>query len=244
MGQKSNLRPIERQREIGSGAVKKRSSIARFFRGVKKQFASGNQTPATATSGRRPNTVPAQSAPRAYEPTTATDVKRSAEPKLDLRSIGPEHKIGYRTDRIQSHRRTVVKKRGKIAIFFKTIRKQFAFSGIQNTFALRPLPRAYEPNTATHVEHSVGLKGQAAGKAGSRVTLFVSVCFGLLVLCGVIIALLFVQIKDMKFEMARRNQHLATLEAQVRKVEKNAQEQVKEFEDSRSCATPCPYHIE
>jgi hypothetical protein len=28
--------------------------------------------------------------------------------------------------------------------------------------------------------------------------------------------------------MARRNQHLATLEAQVRKVEKNAQEQVKE----------------
>jgi hypothetical protein len=135
-----------------------------------------------------------------------------------------------------------VKKRGKIAIFFKTIRKQFAFSGIQNTFALRPIPRAYEPNTATHVERSDGPKGQAAGKASSRVTLFVSVCFGLLVLCGVIIALLFVQIKDMKFEMARRNQHLATLEAQVRKVEKMLRSKPKS-RGSEAAPRAVSYHI-
>jgi len=271
VGQKSNLRPIERQREIGNGAVKKRTPVARFFKAISKQFAySGNQTTATAASRPKPNPVPAQVAPRAYDPKAAMHVKQSVEQKSNLRPIGRQREIGSGaaaasgsrlnpipvrptsrvepntdmhvqrsagpkldsrpigpengTDRVQSHRQTVVKKRGKIATFFKAIRKQVAFSGIQNPFALSPIPRAYEPNTATHVERSVGPKVQAAGKAGSRVTLFVSVCFGLLVLCGVIIALLFVQIKDMKFEMARRNQHLSALEAQFRKVEKNAQE--------------------
>jgi hypothetical protein len=207
--------------------VKKRSAIARFFRTVKKQFAyGGNQTAAVAASGRKLNPSPARPAPRAYEPKTATQVKRSVGPKLDSRPTGPEHEIGNTTDRTQSHRQTVVKKRSKIARFFKTISKQFAFSGILNPIPARPTPRAYEPKTASRVEGSVGPNGQAAGKAGLRVTLFVSVCFGLLVLCGVIIALLFLQIKDMKSEMVLRKQHLAALEANLRKVEKNAQEQI------------------
>ena len=53
-------------------------------------------------------------------------------------------------------------------------------------------------------------------------------CFGLLAICGTIIALLFLQIKDMKVEMTGIKQRLATTEAQLGRVEKNALQLVKE----------------
>jgi hypothetical protein len=86
-----------------------------------------------------------------------------------------------------------------------------------------PAPRAYEPKMATHAKRTS--KGEAGARASASYYL-VSICFGLLAICGVIIALLFLQIKDMKVEMVRWKQHLAATESHLSKVEKTTQEQV------------------
>ena len=191
--------------------VKKRSAIARLFKIIRKQFAySGNETLAMAASERKPNPIPvrpahpAHPAPRAYEPKIATHA--------------------------------VVKKRSAITRFFKIIRKQFAYGG-NETLAMaasgpkpNPIParpahpasRAYEPKMATHGKRTS--KREAGARASA--SYLVSICFGLLAICGVIIALLFLQIKDMKVEMVRWKQHLAATESHLSKVEKTTQEQV------------------
>ena len=72
-------------------------------------------------------------------------------PKLNSRPIGPEREIGD-IDRIQNHRQTVVKKRSAIARFFKTISKQFAYSGNQ-TPATAASGRKPNPNSGTAPHH-------------------------------------------------------------------------------------------
>jgi hypothetical protein len=166
-----------------------------------------------------------------WRPERQRNVVRAPNPNSKL--IKLEREIGRSADHIGNHRQTVVKKRSAIIRFFKIIKKQFAYSGNEtlamaasgpkaNPIPARPAPRAYQPKIATHVKRTS--KGEAGARASA--SFLVSVCFGLLVICGVIIALLFLQIKDMKIEMVGLNQRLATAAAHLSKVEKIAEQQI------------------
>jgi hypothetical protein len=92
-----------------------------------------------------------------------------------------------------------------------------------NPIAAHPVPRAGEPEIVTQEKPKA--KRQAAGRA-SALGIFLSICFGLLAICGTIIALLFIQIKDMKVEMTGIKQRLAATEAHLGRFEKIAQQQL------------------
>ena len=94
-----------------------------------------------------------------------------------------------------------------------------------NPIAAHPGPTAAGPEIVSQEKPKA--KRQAAGRA-SALGVFLSMCFGLLAICGTIIALLFLQIKEMKVEMTGIKQRLATTEAQLGRVEKNALQLVKE----------------
>jgi hypothetical protein len=126
---------------------------------------------------------------------------------------------------LRSNRQTVRKKGNSIARFFKTYWKQFVYGGTRAMAAsgVNPLPQASEPKTATDVKRTS--KKEVARRA-SALGLFLSICFGLLAICGVIVGLLLLQIKDMKVEMAGIKQRLAAAEAHLGKFEKIAQQQI------------------
>jgi len=98
-----------------------------------------------------------------------------------------------------------------------------ASSANLNPIAAGSIPQAHEPKTATDVKRT---SKRGVVRRASALGLFLSICFGLLVICGVIIALLFLQIKDMKADMAVFKQRLAAAEAQIGKFEKIAQQQI------------------
>jgi hypothetical protein len=133
----------------------------------------------------------------------------------------------------RSHRKTAPNKGSAIARFFKSVgdnggnqKRTIVTPGSNpNPIAAHPVPRAAGPEIASQEKPKA--KRQAAGRA-SAFGVFLSMCFGLLAICGTIIALLFLQIKDMKVEMTGIKQRLATTEAQLGRVEKNALQLVKE----------------
>jgi len=92
------------------------------------------------------------------------------------------------------------------------------------TIAARPAPLAYKPKVAARSEQVS--KGEVIGRTNTLGVFFVSICFGLLAICGVVIALLFLQIKEMKVEMVHWKQRLAEAEAHLGKIEKIAQQQI------------------
>jgi hypothetical protein len=133
---------------------------------------------------------------------------------------------------LRSHRQTVRKKGNSIARFFETYWKQFRYGGTRamaasssnlNPIAASSIPQAHEPKTATDVKRTS--KKEVVRRA-SALGLFLSICFGLLAICGVIVALLLLQIKNMKVEMAGIKQRLAAAEAYLGKSEKIAQQQI------------------
>jgi hypothetical protein len=140
-----------------------------------------------------------------------------------------EREIRAMLSPIRDHRKTTPNKGSAIARFFKRVGKNggnqtraMADLGSNlNPIAAHPVPR--EPEIAT--QESPKAKRQAVGRA-SALGVFLSICFGLLAICGTIIALLFLQIKDMKVEMTGIKQRLAATEAHLGRFEKNAQQQL------------------
>ena len=128
-------------------------------------------------------------------------------------------------------RKSAGNKGSAIARFFKSVGKNdgnqiraMATSGSNlNPIAGHPLPRAAEPETAAQEKPKA--KRPPAGRA-SAFGVFLSMCFGLLAICGVVIALLFLQIKDMKVEMTGIKQRLAATETHLGRFEKIAQQQL------------------
>jgi hypothetical protein len=93
------------------------------------------------------------------------------------------------------------------------------------TIAARPAPLAYKPKVAARGERVS--KGEGVGRAANTPgVFFVSICIGLLAICGVVIALLFLQVKEMKVEMVHWKQRLAAAEVHLGKIEKIAQQQI------------------
>jgi hypothetical protein len=120
--------------------------------------------------------------------------------------------------------------RQKLAIaiaFCKTQSLTIAASGRKFiTSAIRPasLAGAHKTTTYTRVGRMATSKERPIGRTGAPVTFFISIYFGLLCICGVMIAVLFVQFRDMKIQIAQWEQNLATTEARLSRVEKNAQQ--------------------
>ena len=155
-----------------------------------------------------------------------------------------EREIGSVADHIAGSRnrvRSVGTTHSAIAGFFKAAGRDIAFmiayarrqimaaaSSLRRLFtaAVHPVPPPYQPKAAAGTKRSVEEKGAKGGTGGPSL-LLVSVCFGLLVLCGVIIALLFLQIQGMKDEIARWQQNLSATQAQLRQVEKAARQKTE-----------------
>jgi hypothetical protein len=153
--------------------------------------------------------------------------------KWNSKFVELEREIKAMLSPIRNHRKTAPNKGSAIARFFKGVgdnagnqkRTIVAQGSNPNPIAAHPISRAAEPEIIAQEKPKA--KRQATGKA-SALGVFLSMCFGLLVICGTIIALLFLQIKDMKVEMTGIKQRLATTEAQLGRVEKNALQLVKE----------------
>jgi hypothetical protein len=141
-----------------------------------------------------------------------------------------EHEIKAMLSPLRDHRKTAANKGSAIARFFKSVGKKggdqtraMAAAGSDlNPITAHPA-RAGEPDIATQEKPKA--KRQVAGRA-SALGVFLSICFGLLAICGIIIALLLLQIKDMKVEMTSIKQRLAATEAHLGRFEKTAQQQV------------------
>ncbi len=94
------------------------------------------------------------------------------------------------------------------------------------TIPARPAPPAYKPKVSARGERV----SEGARRANAPGVFLVSICFGLLAICGVLIALLFLQVKDMKVRLAAAEAHLS-------KIEKIAQQQIVK-EQKRPDASP------
>jgi len=153
--------------------------------------------------------------------------------KWNSKLVELEREIKAMLGPIRSYRKTAPNKGSAIARFFKSVgdnggnqkRTMVAPGSNLNPIAAHPVSRAAEPGIVAQEKPEA--KRQAVGRA-SALGVFLSMCFGLLAICGTIIALLFLQIKDMKVEMTGLKQRLATTEAQLGRVEKNALQLVKE----------------
>ena len=171
---------------------------------------------------------------RKRQPNTARTKKQlntARTQKLNSRLIELEREVKAMLSPVRDHRKIGPNKGSAIVRFFKSFGKNggnqtqaMAASGSnRNPIAAHPVPRAGEPEIATQEKPKA--KKQAAGRA-SALGVFLSICFGLLAICGTIIALLFLQIKDMKVEMTGIKQRLAATEAHLGRFEKIAQQQL------------------
>jgi hypothetical protein len=166
-------------------------------------------------------------------------------PKLKSKLVKLEREIGGVADRIVRDRargRAARKSKNGIAKFSRDVgrsllaaighvlhRTASAASSIWKvaTIGVRAAPAAQHLGT-TGLEKRVVVPDRARTESKNKSGLIlVSICFGLLVLSGVIIALLFLQIKDMKGEIARWQQNLSATQTQLRQVEKAAQQKTE-----------------
>jgi len=97
----------------------------------------------------------------------------------------------------------------------------------------RPAPRGYEPPREKGKEAE--LKSRALGRAGA---LAISICFGLLVCCGIVIATLFTQVRDMKADVALLKLRLAGVDSHLSRLEVTAQQKI--IKEAKIAETPSP----
>src|SRR5262245_59909324 len=151
--------------------------------------------------------------------------------KWNSKLVELEREIKAMLGPIRSQRKTAPNKGSAIAKFFKSVGDNGGSQKLtivvpgSNPNPIAAHPGAAGPEIVSQAKPKA--KRQAAGRA-SALGVFLSMCFGLLAICGTIIALVFLQIKEMKVEMTGIKQRLATTEAQLGRVEKNALQLIKE----------------
>jgi hypothetical protein len=101
------------------------------------------------------------------------------------------------------------------------------------TLGAGPASRGHEPLTIKRKE--VELKRGAGGRVS---TLAISICFGLIVCCGMVIAMLFTQIRDMKSEIASLKLRLAGVNSHLSWLEGIAQQKI--IKEAKTAETPTP----
>jgi hypothetical protein len=96
-----------------------------------------------------------------------------------------------------------------------------------STHRTHPQPGDLQHRTASsHSKRAVASKGEAVGKAIAPGSFLISICIGMVLICGMLIAILFRQIRDMEREIALWKQHVAMVEAHLDRDEKNAQQTI------------------
>lgn len=106
----------------------------------------------------------------------------------------------------------------------QTTRRVIAYWRKLITVGARPAPRAYEQQRP--IKRKIESKGKAAVRTNLLGSFLISICFGLLVICGMMIAILFLQIRDMNVEIALWKQKLALAQDQLSQLEKIAQQNI------------------
>jgi hypothetical protein len=130
--------------------------------------------------------------------------------------------------------------RSVITKFFKIIRNKFtlavAYCEKLISIAARPAPRTYEQ--ATHVKRTIVSRGRAFERASAPGYFLVSICFGLLAICGIMLVVLFLQIRDMKVEIGLLKQYHAAMQVHLSQLEKTVQQKLAAKESSIVEAPP------
>ena len=99
----------------------------------------------------------------------------------------------------------------------------------------RPPSRGYEAQTVKRKE--VEVKRVAGGKVSA---LAISICFGLLVCSGIVIATLFTQVRDMQADIAVLKLRLAGVDSHLTRVEVTAQQNISKEAKIAETAPPPP----
>jgi hypothetical protein len=133
-----------------------------------------------------------------------------------------------------NHRQTVVAPPSIFARFFTKLTMAIVYWRKLITIPTRPAPRGYEPHAIKRKEAEI--KGGAVGRASALGFFLISICFGLLVVCGILIAMLFTQIREMKVDIASLKQHLLTADAHLSRLEEIAQQKI--IKEAKTVETP------
>jgi hypothetical protein len=175
-------------------------------------------------------------------------------PRLRSKLVKLEQEIGGVADHLAGNagrRRLAGKKRqGRISALFRGFGQNLVYMFRQVggavasarkavTIGVRAAPAPRQQRTAVPAGRTVPAKRTRAGTSGLGVVL-VSVCFGLLALSGVIIALLFLQVRGMKDEIARWQQNLSATQAQLRQIERAARQKADNEAKAAAAAPPQP----
>jgi hypothetical protein len=94
-------------------------------------------------------------------------------------------------------------------------------------------PRDNEPQVKKSKD--VELRPRVFGRAGA---LAISICFGLLVCCGIVIATLFTQVREMQADIASLKLRLAGVDSHVSRLELTAQQKI--IKEAKIAETPPP----
>jgi cell division protein FtsB len=99
---------------------------------------------------------------------------------------------------------------------------------LANAIRMASRPRARLParniRVATSVSPAISQTMQPTAKANTLERVLISVCFGLLIVAGILVAVLYVQVKALKAELAMGQRRVAAITARVNQLEKNNQQ--------------------
>ena len=85
-------------------------------------------------------------------------------------------------------------------------------------------PPARNIRVATPVSPAISQTIQPTEKASTLERVLISVCFGLLIVAGILVAVLYLQVKALKAELAMGQRRVAAITARVNQLEKNNQQ--------------------
>ena len=136
-------------------------------------------------------------------------------------------------------KQTIVPRRSTIAALFARLPMAPEYWRKLITVTGRSPPRGYEPPRSNEPQvkksEEVELRPRAFGRAGA---LAISICFGLLVCCGIVIATLFTQVREMQADIASLKLRLAGVDSHVSRLELTAQQKI--VKEAKIAETPPP----
>jgi hypothetical protein len=145
---------------------------------------------------------------------------------------------GIRTDGVRTSanvKQTIAPRQSTIAALFARLPMAPEYWRKLITVTGRPPPRAYEPPRGSEPQAKKNHEAWPLGRAGA---LAISICFGLLVCCGIVIATLFTQVREMQADIASLKLRLAGVDSHVSRLELTAQQKI--VKEAKIAETPPP----
>jgi hypothetical protein len=165
-------------------------------------------------------------------------------PKVKLKQLQPAMSSadGIRVDGVRTSpndRQSIVPRQSTLAALLARLPMAPEYWRKLITVTGRLAPRGYEPPREKGNEAE--LKPRALGRAGA---LAISICFGLLVCCGIVIATLFTQVRDIQADVALLKLRLAGVDSQLSRLEVTAQQKIiKEAKIAETAPSPLPRRV-